>query len=298
MINGSVVALVTPMTAGGELDLARLAALVEWHVEQGSNGVVVGGTTGESAVLTEGELVALVAEAVRAANGRLPVLAGTGSNDTRRAVSLTRAAAQAGAQACLVVTPYYNKPEQEGLFLHFKAVAEASAVPLVLYNVPGRTACDLHPETVARLAEKGNVVGVKEATGSMARGRRIRELCGPEFVLLSGDDPTMVDLMESAGAVGVISVTANVAPATVSEVCRLARSGDWPAARALNEHLMPLHKAMFVESSPIPVKWLLQHLGRIDAGIRLPLTALRPEHTELVREAYEAAVAPATAGVV
>lgn len=295
MIDGSVVALATPMRPDGELDLARLAALVEFHVAQGSDGVVVGGTTGESASLSELEVGQLIEEAVSASAGRIPVLAGTGSNDTRRAVGLTQRASAAGADGCLVVTPYYNKPEQEGLYQHFRAVASAAEVPVLLYNVPGRTACDMQPETVARLAEMSNVVGIKEATGSTARARRIRELCGEDFVILSGDDPTMVELMQHAGARGVISVTANVAPAEVRDVCRLALAGGYAAAETLNNRLMPLHKALFVESNPIPVKWLLNDLGKIGRGIRLPLTPLSPRHEATVLEAYRQAVAPVLA---
>ncbi|MEM9058322.1 MAG: 4-hydroxy-tetrahydrodipicolinate synthase [Pseudomonadota bacterium] len=298
MIKGSVAALVTPMTADGMLELDRLAGLVERQVAGGSAGVVVGGTTGESASLSGGELAELVAEAARAAAGRLTVIAGTGSNDTRRAVALTRRAFAAGADACLVVTPSYNKPEQHGLEAHFSAVAEAATGPVLLYNVPGRTACDLQPETVARLRRVANIVGIKEATGSTARARRLRELCGDDFLILSGDDPTFVGLIDGAGATGIVSVTANVAPREMAEVCRLALAGDVAAARALNERLMPLHKALFVESNPIPVKWLLAEQGQIGSGLRLPLTPLRARHAETVADAYRAAVAaPATTGM-
>lgn len=284
MISGSIVAMVTPMLNDGSVDWDRLDALVEWHVEEGTNGLVPVGTTGESATVSVNEHCQIVKRVVDVVRGRIPVIAGTGGNATSEAIELTRAAKQAGADACLLVTPYYNKPTQEGLYLHHKAIAAAVDLPQVLYNVPGRTACDMLPETVARCSEIDQVFAIKEATGDIERTKQILELCGDSMLVYSGDDETAVDLMLN-GAKGAISVTANVTPKQCAEICRLAIAGDATAAHKLNENLMPLHRDLFVESNPIPVKWALAEMGRVGNGIRLPMTPLSNEHHERVRQA-------------
>ena len=281
MIQGSMVALVTPMTADNELDWDSLHKLVDWHLEQGTHGIVAVGTTGESATLSVREHLAVVRRVVDQVHGRIPVIAGTGANATDEAIELTAAAKAAGADACLLVTPYYNKPTQEGLYLHYKAVAEAVAIPQILYNVPGRTGIDMTAETVLRLDGLPNILGIKEATGNMVRAQEILAGCRDEFVVASGDDATAVELMLLGGR-GNISVTANVAPAAVARMCELAMKAEAEAARALNNQLMPLHEALFLESNPIPVKWAVQQLGLIQGGIRLPLTPLaEPFHAPL-----------------
>lgn len=292
MFQGSMVALVTPMHPDGQVDDAALARLVEWHVEQGSDALIAMGTTGESATLDEAEHCAVVRRVVELAAGRIPVIAGTGSNSTREAIELTRCAQQAGADAALLVTPYYNKPTQEGLYLHHKAVAEAVDIPQILYNVPGRTAVDMLPETVARLAPIDNIIGIKEATGDIERGRAIVQSCGPDFELYSGDDATALELI-LAGARGDISVTANVAPRAMHEMCAAALGGDRAAASAINDRLQPLHEKLFVESNPIPVKWALHDMGLIGTGIRLPLTVLsEPFHAVVHAALQQAGVVP------
>lgn len=273
MFQGSLVALVTPMRDDGAVDEQALARLIDFHVDNGTNAIVAVGTTGESATLDMDEHCRVIELCVDFARGRLPVIAGTGANATSEAIALTRCAKAAGAQACLLVTPYYNKPTQEGLYRHFKAVAEAVDIPQILYNVPGRTACDLQAATVERLAKVPNVIGIKEATGDLARGREIVARCGKNFVLYSGDDATALDLM-LLGARGVISVTSNVAPRLMREMCDAALAGDEKTARALDARLMGLHKNLFIESNPIPVKWALFKMGLIGPGIRLPLTPL------------------------
>ncbi len=288
MFHGSMVALVTPMAEDGALDFSALDELVDFHVENGSQAIVAVGTTGESATLDFDEHCEVVARVVQRAAGRIPVIAGTGSNATREAIELTRCAEQAGADACLLVTPYYNKPTQEGLYLHYKAVADAVPVPQILYNVPGRTACDLLPETVARLADIPNIVGLKEATGDMGRARRILDDCGDRLDLFSGDDATALDLMLLGGK-GVISVTANVAPRLMAEMCRCARDGEPERAAGINDRLMGLHKALFVESNPIPVKWAVHRMGLMGPGIRLPLTPLSAAQHGTVEAAMQAA---------
>ena len=282
MIEGSIVALVTPMQPDGEIDWARLDELVAWHIAEGTDAIVPVGTTGESATVTVDEHLAIISRVVKCANGRVPVIAGTGANATREAIELTRAARDAGADACLLVTPYYNKPTQEGLYRHYRAIADAVDLPQVLYNVPGRTACDMQPETVARLAELDRVVAIKEATGDVNRTLRILELCGNRLVVYSGDDATAVDLMLN-GARGTISVTANVAPRQMAAVCAAAVAGKADEARKKNSVLMPLHKVLFLESNPIPVKWALHEMGKIDTGIRLPLTWLSSQYHDAVR---------------
>jgi len=295
MFKGSIVAMVTPMHGDGALDDAALARLVDFHVEQGSDGIVAVGTTGESATLDHAEHEQVIARVVELAAGRIPVIGGTGANSTREAVSLTRAAQEAGVAGCLLVTPYYNKPTQEGLYRHFMTVADAVQVPQILYNVPGRTACDMKPETVARLASHDNVVGIKEATGDMARIRELRAACGDDFVILSGEDWMACDTVVDGGGQGVISVTANVAPAAMHEMCALALAGDAEGARRVDARLRALHEALFLESNPIPVKWAVAELGLMGRGIRLPLTPLSAPFHDAVRAAMEQADAVAAA---
>ncbi len=284
MIQGSIVALVTPMHPDGSLDEASLRQLVDWHVEQGTDAIVAVGTTGESATLDAEEHCRVIRWTVEQTGGRIPVIAGTGSNCTREAIELTREAAAAGADACLLVTPYYNKPTQEGLYRHYRAIAEAVAIPQILYNVPGRTACDLLPETVARLAQIDNIVGIKEASADTpARAREIRARC-PGFPVYSGDDASARQVCLEGGA-GVISVTANVAPRRMHDMIAAALSGDRARAEALDAPLAPLHRTLFVESNPIPVKWALHAMGKIPDGIRLPLTRLSQRHQPEVRTA-------------
>lgn len=273
MIRGSIVAIVTPMHADGAVDWERLRRLVDWHVEQGTHALVAVGTTGESATLGFEEHDLVIREIISAAAGRVPVIAGTGANSTEEAIRLTRGAKADGADACLLVTPYYNKPTQEGLYQHFKAIAEAVDIPQILYNVPGRTACDMLPETVERLSRIANIVGIKEATGKLERITDIINRCGKDFLVLSGDDATACEAM-LLGARGDISVTANVAPAKMAAMCEAALAGRAEEARRLNDELMPLHRELFVESNPIPVKWVLEQMGLIGSGIRLPLTRL------------------------
>ncbi|WOX06531.1 4-hydroxy-tetrahydrodipicolinate synthase [Microbulbifer pacificus] len=288
MISGSMVALATPMYADGSLDWDKLRELVEWHIEQGTRALVAVGTTGESATLDVHEHLEVIRRVVDQVAGRIPVIAGTGANSTTEAIELTATAAKCGADACLLVTPYYNKPTQEGLYQHYKAVAKAVDIPQILYNVPGRTAVDMLPDTVRRLSSIANIVGIKEATGNLERARQILELVPEDFALYSGDDATAVELMLLGGH-GNISVTANVAPAAVAQMCEAALAGDAETARAINQRIEILHKMLFVESNPIPVKWALKEMGRIDSGIRLPLTVLSPEHHSVVREALRSA---------
>lgn len=288
MFQGSMVALVTPMRADGAVDEESLRKLVDFHVENGTDAIVAVGTTGESSTLDEREHCEVIRMVVEQVAGKVPVIAGTGANATREAIALTRCAMEAGADACLLVTPYYNKPTQEGLYLHYKAVAEAVPIPQILYNVPGRTACDMLPETVERLSHISNIVGIKEATGNLDRGRRILELCGERLDLYSGDDATAMELI-LLGARGNVSVTANVAPKQMHELCVAANAGDRETATAINDRLMPLHKKLFVEANPIPVKWALYEMGLIPPGIRLPLTFLSEPNRPVVREAMQAA---------
>jgi len=288
MFHGSMVALVTPMGEDGALDWAALRKLIDWHVDNGTDAIVAVGTTGESPTLDVDEHVEVIRVTVEQARGRVPVIAGTGANATREAIALTRGAEQAGADACLLVTPYYNKPTQEGLYRHYQAIAEAVPVPQIIYNVPGRTCCDILPETVERLSHIANIVGIKEATGSVERARDILRRCDERLDVYSGDDATALELI-LAGAKGDISVTANVAPRLMHDMCRAAREGKEREARAINERLLSLHKNLFVEANPIPVKWALKEMGMIKAGIRLPLTPLSASHHETVRAALRAA---------
>ncbi len=292
MFQGSMVAIATPMQTGvaadTPLDYESLEGLIEFHIREGTDAIVAVGTTGESATLDEKEHCEAIRRVVEMVRGRIPVIAGTGANSTTEAIHLTRCAREAGADACLLVTPYYNKPTQEGLFLHHKAVAEAVAIPQILYNVPGRTACDMQPDTIGRLSRISNIIGVKEATGDLNRVPRIRELCGPDFMLVSGDDATTCDFI-LAGGQGVISVTANVAPRAMHDMCKLAQQGNAEAARRIDASLAGLHKQLFIESNPIPVKWALHRMGLIKAGIRLPLTWMSAKCEEPVLEAMNLA---------
>lgn len=284
MIAGSMVALVTPMDAQGGLDWDGLSKLVDFHLQEGTNAIVAVGTTGESATLSVEEHIEVIRRVVDQVNGRIPVIAGTGANSTSEAVELTENAKAAGVDACLLVTPYYNKPTQEGLYLHFKYIAEAVAIPQILYNVPGRTACDMLPETVERLSKVANIIGIKEATGDLKRGQEVLDRVGKDFLVYSGDDPTAVELMLLGGK-GNISVTANVAPRAMADLCAAAMAGDAATARAINERLMPLHQKLFIESNPIPVKFALHEMGLMADGIRLPLTWLSPACREPLRQA-------------
>jgi len=284
MFRGSIVALITPMHEDGRIDEDSLHRLVDFHVEGGTSAIVAAGTTGESATLDEQEHCALVRRVVELAAGRIPVIAGTGANSTPEAIALTSCAQRAGVAAVLLVTPYYNKPTQEGLYLHFKAIAEAVEIPQILYNVPSRTACDLLPETTARLSRIPNIVGIKEATGDLERLIRLKSLCEKDFDLLSGDDATACAFILRGGH-GDISVTANVAPQLIQRMCAAALSGRRDEALAINARLDPLHRALFVQSSPIPVKWAVTEMGLSARGIRLPLTWLTEDAQSTVRAA-------------
>ncbi len=288
MITGSLVAIVTPMTPSGAIDFDGLTRLIEWHIESGTNGLVVAGTTGESATLTKPEHIGVIEAAVAAARGRVPVIAGTGSNSTVQTVELSRAVDSLGVDGYLVVTPYYNKPPQRGLVEHFQAVADSVTRPVMLYNVPGRTGVDLLPETVRELAAHPRIFGIKEATGDLARVRVLRELCGADFALYSGDDATAREFMLGGGQ-GVVSVTANVAPAAMAAMCAAALAGNAAEAERLDAPLAGLHRDLFIESNPIPVKWALSRMGRIQSGIRLPLVTLVEEAQGAVAEALQAA---------
>ncbi len=287
MYSGSIVAVVTPMAESGEIDYAAWDRLLDWHVANGTDAIVIVGTTGESPTVTLDEACELVRRAAARVGGRVPLIAGSGTNSTASSVERTRRLAEAGADAVLVVTPYYNKPTQEGLYRHFLAVAEASAVPVILYNVPSRTGVDLQPDTVVRLAAHPRIVAIKEATGSVQRIAELIQRCGDELEVLSGDDPIAAEAI-LAGARGVISVTANVAPKAMHELCVAALAGDAARARELDARLQVLHRAMFVESNPIPAKWAVQQLGLIPGGVRLPLTPLSAAAQAPVRDAMRA----------
>ena len=286
MITGSMVALVTPMMANGDIDWQALTDLVDWHIAEGTAAIVAVGTTGESATLTVKEHCQVIGKVVEQVRGRIPVIAGTGANSTREAIELTEAAHSVKADACLLVTPYYNKPTQEGLFLHHQAVARAVAIPQILYNVPGRTACDMVNETVDRLAGISNIIGIKDATGDLQRGADLIERCADRIAIYSGDDETAVELMLLGGK-GDISVTANVAPRLMAEMCAAALAGDAALARQYNDQLMPLHTNLFLQSNPIPVKWALYAMGKMSDGIRLPLTVLSSQYQPVLREAMK-----------
>jgi len=292
MFQGSMVAVATPMQKGNApetpLDKESLAALVEFHIENKTNAIIAVGTTGESATLNNEEHCEVIRQVVEFANGRIPVIAGTGANSTTEAIYLTQCAKDAGADACLLVTPYYNKPTQEGLYLHYKAVAEAVSIPQILYNVPGRTACDMLPETIGRLSKVDNIIGVKEATADLSRIETIRSLCPDNFMLVSGDDATTKEFILQGGD-GVISVTANVAPRAMHDMCELAKKGDRDAATKLDKTLIGLHEHLFIESNPIPTKWALHKMGLIQAGIRLPLTWMTENSEDILIKAMKQA---------
>ncbi|MFW2421693.1 MAG: 4-hydroxy-tetrahydrodipicolinate synthase [Porticoccaceae bacterium] len=289
MITGSIVAMVTPMRDDNlEVDWEALSRLVDWHVEQGTAAIVAVGTTGESATLNVAEHAKVIGEVVRQSAGRIPVIAGTGANSTAEAIELTEAAAQAGADAALLVTPYYNKPTQAGLIAHHTAIAEAIDLPQILYNVPGRTACDMLPETVLALSAIDNIVGVKEATGDLDRARQLIASCPADFAIYSGDDPTARELI-LAGGHGDISVTANVAPALMAAMCAAALAGDAEQAAALDARLAELHRTLFLEANPIPVKWAVARMGLCQPALRLPMTPFSPQYYADVEGAMQLA---------
>ncbi len=287
MISGSIVALVTPMFDDGAVDWESLDALLEMHLREGTSAIVSVGTTGESSTLSVKEHLLVVSHTVDKIAGAIPVIAGTGANSTAEAIELTAAAQGHGADACLLVTPYYNKPTQEGLYLHHKQISEAVSIPQVLYNVPGRTGVDMLPETVGRLARIENIVGIKEATGDLQRGQQVLDVCAGKMAVYSGDDATAAELM-LMGARGNISVTANVAPALMAKLCSLAVAGKEAETRALNAKLQALNEALFLESNPIPVKWALARQGRIGYHLRLPMTELAPAYHEPLSAALRA----------
>ena len=288
MFRGSMVALVTPMHTDESVDYDSLAALVEFHIENGTSAIISMGTTGESATLEMKEHCEVIRRTVEMVKGRIPVIAGTGANSTTEAIQLTQCARDAGADACLLVTPYYNKPTQEGLYLHHKKIAESVDIPQILYNVPGRTACDMLPATIVRLSKISNIIGVKEATGDLNRLKEIQSNVADDFEIYSGDDETGTEFMLQGGH-GVISVTNNVAPKAMSQMCEAALAGDRETAEAINKPLLGLHKNLFLESSPIPVKWALAEMGLIPTGIRLPLTVLSEQYHQPLREAMQQA---------
>lgn len=294
MLKGNIVAIVTPMLEDGNLDLERLRRLIDWHIREGTNGIVIVGTTGESPTVDFDEHCLLIRTAIDHAAGRIPIIAGTGANSTREAIELAAFAKAAGANMSLSVVPYYNKPTQEGLYRHFRAIAEAVDLPQIVYNVPGRTVADLQNDTMIRLAQIPNIVGLKDATGNMERGADLLRRIPREFAVYSGDDGTGLALM-LLGAHGVISVTANVAPRIMQEMCAAVFAGDVARARSHNNRLLALHKHLFVEANPIPVKWVLQQMGLIDGGIRLPLTPLSSSFHDLLQGAMEQAGVTASA---
>lgn len=288
MFKGSLVALVTPFDAGNRVDYAALKRLIEFHIEQGSDGLVIAGTTGESATLDKSEHAALIHRAAELVDGRLPVIAGTGSNSTAQTIQLSLDVGGSGIDAYLLVVPYYNKPMQEGMVRHFSAIADAVDKPVMLYNVPGRTVADMLPATVARLATHGNIFGIKEATGNIERLKEIRSLVDPSFRLYSGDDFTVLDFLREGGH-GVVTVSGNVVPAAMARLCRLARGGRFDEAATLDASLQPLNKALFVESNPIPVKWAVATMGLMEGHLRLPLTEYDSKYHEPMRSALRTA---------
>jgi 4-hydroxy-tetrahydrodipicolinate synthase len=288
MIKGSIVAIVTPMFEDGSLDKDGLRKLIDWHVAEGTDGIVIVGTTGESATVTPEEHVELIKLTVDHVGGRIPVIAGSGGNSTAEAIALTRAAKEVGADASLQVVPYYNRPTQEGMYRHFKAIAEAVDLPVILYNVPGRTVADMSNETIARLSTIDNIVGVKDATGNIGRGIELLRMVDKSFAVYSGDDPTAMTLMFCGGA-GNISVTANVAPRAMHELCVAAMTGDVKRAVEINNGVLDLHAKLFVEPNPVPVKWALAEMGKMPSGLRLPLVPLSSSFHDTVRAALRAA---------
>ena len=283
MLIGSLVAIVTPMSDDGNIDYSAFKKLIDWHVESGTKGIVVAGTTGESATLTVDEHTALIEAAVAHAAGRVPIIAGTGANSTTEAIELSSHAKRVGASYSLSVVPYYNKPSQEGLYLHFRTIAEAVDIPLILYNVPSRTVADLANETVFRLAEIENIIGIKDATADMGRGSELISKTPEDFAVYSGDDASFLPLM-MLGSQGVISVTANIVPKQMQEVCDAVQSKDFQLAKKINDQLLMLHTNLFVEANPIPVKWGLKRMGRIGEGIRLPLTNMNTQFEQNILE--------------
>ena len=288
MLKGSLVAIVSPMHEDGSLDLGALCRLIDWHVTEGTDGIVVVGTTGESPTVDYEEHCQLIRTTIEHVAGRVPVIAGTGANSTSEAIELQRFAKKAGADLCLSVVPYYNKPTQEGVDRHGKAIAEAVDLPMIVYNVPSRTVCDMQNDTALRLAQVPNIVGIKEATGNLERGSDLIRRAPKGFAVYSGDDATALALMLMGGD-GVVSVTANVAPRAMREMCSAAFAGDLTRARTLNNRLLGLHRHLFVEANPIPVKWVLKEMGMISTGIRLPLTPLSSSFHDLLRGAMEQA---------
>jgi len=288
MLTGSIVALVTPMRIDGSVDWGALDRLIEWHIDSGTHGIVPMGTTGESATLATDEHLQVIKRTIDVVAGRVPVIAGTGSNATDEALHQTQEAQRLGADACLLVTPYYNRPTQEGLYQHYKKIAAATTVPIVLYNVPPRTGCDMQPETVERLAAIDGIVGIKEACGDAQRVTAIKNRVAENFFVLSGEDAQTLQMLE-LGAVGTISVTANVLPSLMAEFCNSFLAGNRARAAQVDEWLQPVHEILFVESSPTPTKWALSDLGHIEAGIRLPLLPLSTQYQDTVRERVAAA---------
>jgi 4-hydroxy-tetrahydrodipicolinate synthase len=286
MLQGSLVAIVTPMHEDGALDLSALRSLIDFHINQGTDGIVIVGTTGESPTVDLEEHCLLISTTVEHVAGRIPVIAGTGANSTAEALELTRQAKRLGADACLLVAPYYNKPTQEGLYQHFRTVAEAVDVPQILYNVPGRTGCDISNDTVLRLAQLPSIVGIKDATGNIERGTDLLLRAPAHFAVYSGDDASALALMLMGGK-GVISVTANVAPRLMHDMCMAALAGNIAEARNINAQLFPLHQKLFVEANPIPVKWVLHEMGLIGPGIRLPMVPLSSQHHDTLRSAMQ-----------
>jgi 4-hydroxy-tetrahydrodipicolinate synthase len=288
MLQGSLVAIVTPMFDDGSLDLDALRALIDWHIDAGTDGIVIVGTSGESPTVSMDEHCLLIETTVKHVNGRIAVVAGTGANSTSEAIELTASAKTVGADACLLVTPYYNKPSQEGLYQHFAAVAAAVDIPQILYNVPGRTSCDMSNDTVLRLAAIKNIVGIKDATGGIERGTDLLLRAPKDFAIYSGDDATGMALM-LLGSQGVISVTSNVAPKLMREMCVAAMAGNVKVACEINAKLFAMHQKLFIEANPIPVKWVLQEMGKIKAGIRLPMVNLSAQYHDVLRAAMRQA---------
>lgn len=288
MIQGSIVAIVTPMHADGSLDLPGLRNLIDWHIAEGTDGIVIVGTTGESPTVSVEEHCELIRVAVEHTAKRIPVIAGTGGNSTAEAIELTAFAKKVGADASLQVVPYYNRPTQEGMYQHFKRIAEAVDLPVILYNVPGRTVADMSNDTIVRLAQVPGIIGIKDATGNIARATELLRLVPPSFAVYSGDDATAMALMFCGGK-GNISVTANIAPRAMHELCVAAMQGDLATAIAINNRMLPLHTKLFVEPNPVPVKWAMHQMGKIPSGIRLPLVPLATEFQDTVRKALSEA---------
>lgn len=285
-LHGSMVALITPMHQDGQIDYKSFNELIDWHIESGTSAIIINGTTGESATLTPDEQINIINKAVKKAAGRVPIVAGTGTNATSKTCEMTQKAKDAGADACLIVTPYYNKPTQEGLYQHYRTIADSVDIPIILYNVPGRTACDLQAETVARLSSIPNIIGIKEATGKVERVVDIRNRCGNDFGIYSGDDATGMEAMLQ-GADGVISVTANICPEKMARLCKEAIAKNRDSAEAINHELDPLHHNLFVEANPIPVKWALHVMEKTDSGIRLPLLPLDKKYHQQLKDAIQ-----------